>query len=217
MTTLIFIWSFETIIAILGFVISICTLCLGIIAYRKFLSKQLKQKQLDTVCGLVEEIQNGFNIYLLNSGGQSKSNGWKTIIDVSFMQQFDKNFDKLYFFGQDENDLSEDILNWKFYTKYYSNPLLPKKIADNLKPFNNTHWRTVRYESVAQSNCVLIGRKKRINNSTSCFFIPNSPIETCKGFKNAILDLRKAIEEWFVSYGIKDLNYTTSHHYKEIE
>ena len=95
--------------------------------------------------------------------------------------------------------------------------MLPKKIAINLKPFNNTHWLNVKYESISKDNCIIIGRKVVIGNDTSCFFIPDSQIESCKGFKKAIIDLRKSIEDWFKSNGIKDLNFTTSHQYKDKE
>jgi len=211
--------SIENILSICALAVSFSTLVLGFFAYRKFLSKQLKQRQLDVVCGLVEEIQKSFNIYHLKHESKLHlmQSEWKTVMDISLMPEFDRGYEKLYFFGQDDDDKINEVVNWNFYDKYYSNPLLPKKIAINLKLFNKTHWRTVKYESISKDNCIIIGCKGVIRSDTSCFYIPDSQIETCKGFKKASIDLRKSIEDWFKSNGIKDLNFTTSHQYKDKE
>jgi hypothetical protein len=193
--------------------VSLGTLILGVIAYRKFLSKQIKQKQLDVICTLVEEIQNEPNLYFFNNPGELPTSHWYTLIDIVEISVLEDNNQRLYLFGNDIND-PDDVRYWKFFLKYYSNPLLPKKIADSLKPFNITHWQTVKYSEIENEKSIIIGRKKRFDFETPCFFIPDSPIMTIKGYRKAASDLKSSIEDWLKSYGIKDLNITTSQYIK---
>ena len=91
--------SIENILSICALAVSFSTLVLGFFAYRKFLSKQLKQRQLDVVCGLVEEIQKSFNIYHLKHESKLHlmQSEWKTVMDISLMPEFDRGYEKLYF------------------------------------------------------------------------------------------------------------------------
>ncbi|MFA5971607.1 MAG: hypothetical protein WC780_04575 [Lentimicrobiaceae bacterium] len=205
--------SIEMTISIFSLLVSIGTLTLGFYAYRKFLSKQIKQKQLEVICNLVEEIQNEPNNYFFNNPGKSSNSHWYTLIDIAEISELDKYYDKLFLFGKDAVD-TEEVLYWQFFLKYYSNPLLPKKIADKLKPFNITHWQTIKFSTIQNEKCVLIGRKKSFDFETPCFFISDSQIRTVKGFRKAASELKSSIQDWLNSYGIKDLNITTSQYFK---
>lgn len=205
-------WLPSSLISILSLFVSIGTLMLGFIAYRKFLSKQIKQKQLEVICNLVEEIQREPNNYFFNKAGKLGTSHWYTLIDIVEISGLEDDYHKLYLFGDDIGE-TEDVLYWQFFLKYYSNPLLPKRIADNLKPFNITHWQTVKYSEIKSGKCIIIGRKKSFDFETPCFFIPDNPIMTIKGFRKAALDLKSSIQDWLHSYGIKDLNITTSQYF----
>ncbi len=213
MITICFNWLPGSLISILSLFVSIGTLMLGFIVYRKFLSKQIKQKQLDVICNLVEEIQNEPNLYFFNNPVKPVTSHWYTLIDIAEISILEDNFHKLYLFGNDVED-TEEVLYWKFFLKYYSNPLLPKRIADNLKPFNITHWETIKYAEVKSEKCIIIGRKKSFDFETPCFFIPDSPIMTIEGFRKSVSDLKFSIQDWLNSYGIKDLNITTSQYFR---
>lgn len=203
----------DNILSILGLLISFSTLILGIIAYNKFLLKQLKQKQIDVVFDLLIEIQKSINIYHFNNEDKPMYGELKTIWDLLLIPQADYDTQKLYFLGKDNNDSETKIVQWDFYYKYYSNPILPIKIADKLKAFNNTNWKTVKYDSIKNDNCIIIGPAQKIKNDRTCFYISDTPIETFKGLIKATFDLRKSIEDWFRLNGIKHLNFTTSHHF----
>ncbi len=208
-------FSIDTLTALLGLLINGCLLILGGFAYKKFLSNKHCEKQLETVCGLVNEIQNNFNIFYFNFGTTHNISGWRTLLDVSEMPQFDQDFNRLYFFFKENEKNNENIFNWDFFIKYHSDPLLPKQIADKLKSFNNFQWTSVKYNEIKNEKCIIIGNKGLIQSETPCSYIKNSPIENCKGFKKSVIDLRHAIEEWLQLYGIKDLNITTSHQFKD--
>lgn len=209
----------TVIVSVISALLSAGTLILGVIAYRKFLAKELRQKQLEVVCGLVEEMQGNFNLYVFNTSKlQTTKTQWLTLLDISEMQRFDKDFGNFYFFGEEENDYfkkEEERINWNFYSKYYANPLLPKRIAERLRRLNISQWSSIPFGEIRNSACIIIGRKGVYTDSTPCLYIRDSPLKTCNGFKATVLELRIEIEDWLKFYGIKDLNITKSHRYRE--
>lgn len=205
----------DTIISLMGLVVSIVTLVLGYYAYKRFLTQELAHKQLDTVCELVKEVQSTVNVFSFNRKGTLGNVKAASLFDVPEMSEFiEGEFDRMYFLFKEQHD-SPDTITWDFYPKFYSNPLLPKSVAEKLSPFNLFHWSTKAYGKIKNdSNFILIGGAG-IGDETRCVYIKDSSIQTCIGFKTAILELREAIEKWLKNYGVHDLNITKSHVYKE--
>ena len=204
---------FDTVISVLGVVISIATLLLGLFAYKKFLTQQLAHKQLDAICELVKEIQNTVNVFSFNKNGSLGGFKAASLFDVPEMSEFGGEFDRVYFLFKEKSD-SPDTITWDFYPKFYSNPLLPKSIAQKLSPFNLFHWSTKAYGEIKNGDNFIIIGGAGIGVETRCVYIKGSSIETCKGFKTAVIELRESIEGWLKNYGVDDLNITTSHLYK---
>jgi len=189
--------------------IAFATFCLGFVAYRKFLNKKLKEKQLDAVCDLVKEIHASYNLVFLNSEGNGR-NYYFTIFDIAVSPEFDHG-GKFFTFGQGEDQNFDDVVNWKFFG-YYSNPLIPKSIADALKKFNVKHWNSIEYSKIQNTKCNIMGKVGVIEGDRSCMYYDDKL--TVREFKSHCYMLRSSIEDWLYKYGIKDLNLSSSHHKK---
>lgn len=150
-------------------------------------------------------------MFRFNKGNKSKKGKRHTLFDIVEMSEFE-DFDKLYFWGEEENDQFKQLIFWGGHKKYYPNPILPKSITEPLRKFNLSNGIAVEYKQIKETNCIIIGRKGMVNDKTPCLSIKKSQIETCSGFRQSCKNLKIAIEKWLEKYGITDLNITTSHH-----
>jgi len=203
----------EIILKITPIFLSIATLIILILGYRKFLQNQLRTKQLDTVYEFIKQIQQldwhylHFNRY---ENAPIKAH-IVTLFDIADMKEFDES-SKLYFWGTDIEPIGEKLLSWDFFFKYHSHPFLPISIAKPLKKFSL--WRqqnNIMVDNVKDEKYIAIGRKKIIPENAYYFFFPDGNLSTCQGFKETTVELRDAIIKWTKKYGLSDINITTSH------
>lgn len=207
---------FDIILKVTPILLSLATLIILILGYRRFLQNQLRTKQLETVHEFIKQIQQGDWHYLhFNKYENAPSKAHiATIFDIADMDEFDEN-SKLYFWGIDNEPPEEKLLSWDFFFKFHSNPLLPISIAKPLKKFSL--WRqqsNITVDMTKEEKYIAIGRKKTVPENAYYFFLPNSNLSTCKGFKETCIELRDAIIKWTNKFGLKDINITTSHLHK---
>ena len=82
------------------------TVLLAYLGYRKYLQNKLRDKQLDSVCDLVKQIQQeDFHHIWFNDPGNLKSK-LATLFDIAEMKEFD-DYEKWYYFGATVPDNSE--------------------------------------------------------------------------------------------------------------
>lgn len=203
----------EIILKLMQILLSIATLIILILGYRKFLQNQLRTKQLDTVHEFIKQIQQGDWHYLHFNKYENApiKTHIATLFDIADMNEFDEN-SKLYFWGINNEPPEEKLLSWDFFYNFHSHPFLPLSIAEPLKKFSL--WRqqsNITVDLVKEEKYIAIGRKKIIPENAYYFFLPDSNLSTCKGFKDACIELRDAIIKWTNKYGLKDINITTSH------
>lgn len=203
----------DFVLKVLPILLSIATLVILILGYRKFLQNQLRTKQLETVHEFIKQIQQGDWHYLhFNKYENTPSKAHiATIFDIADMDEFDEN-SKLYFWGINNEPPEEKLLSWDFFFKFHSHPFLPISIAKPLKKFSL--WRqqgNITVDMAKEEKYIAIGRKKIVPENAYYFFLPNSNLSTCKDFKVTCIELRDAIIKWTNKFGLKDINITTSH------
>jgi hypothetical protein len=186
------------------------TVILAILGYRKFLQNKLRDKQLDVICDLIKQIQQiDFHYIFFNTPNNSQS-GVATLFDIAEMKEFD-DYERWYYFAASIEDINEQTLNWDFFYKFYSHPLIPKSIATILKKFTLRNRHAISYRDIKNSKCIILGRKGVIGDDTRCLYIKDDDMGTCKSFKKAAKELKDDIIKWANRYKINDLNITTSH------
>ena len=214
--------SISTLISAIALIVSICTFILGIVAYKRFLQNKLRDKQLETVYELIQQIQqhdwhyiqyNNFYNNNLPVYGQTLA----TLFDIADMEEFD-DCDNLYFWAgeTDDNEPSDKdkLHSWDFFYTFNSHPLLPISIAEPLKKFNlhSRQQHIVKFIDAKDKKYISLGRKKGYSPDVAYFLsYSEGEMATCKGFKKAATELRDAINKWAEKYGLNDLNITSSH------
>lgn len=203
--------SSSDVIALLSLIVSILTLGLGYLAYRRFLVQQLTQKQLDIVLGLVTEINRDKNEYVTISGAVFPFQR-VSILDIPTIETFSSH-DRLYFIKtgiiQDRTDY---ILNWGFAAKYYKDPLLPLGIAQKLSVFvfkDKSSIKPIPIQEILQFSFddpkILIGNR-RFDEISTVVCYKDTPLEYSDTFQKCTTELKKEIIKWLKKHGIKNIN-----------
>lgn len=208
-------------VPIFALLVSLSTLILGIIAYKKFLYKQFRENQLNEVCDLIKQINGSYNVVHIKNADQD-TRWWYTLFDIAEMKTPINN-GNFYTWGLNTDDglrqdtdifpseTLADILDWNFLT-YHNNPMIPINIAKVLKKFNILKWKSKLYSEVQkEKEYVIIGRKINITPTTPCHFYEDK--KTWKEFKNTVDELKREILKWGKDNGIDDLNVSVSHHF----
>ena len=207
-----FSWETGNTLSLLSLLISILTLTLGYMAYKKFLVKQAQQKQLDIVLALANQIHNDKNGFSVIS---SKELDFQHIDPVSLFdiineRDFTSN-NKLYFIVRSQlpivaGDGVTPLLNWDFYHKFHKEPLLPKSIAEKVKAFDiNKNYTPLRFDATTDSPCILLGNRIP-QDVIEVRNFPFSKLEHADAFREAVIELKQSILSWLKSYGIEDIN-----------
>jgi len=200
--------TFDEFCKLGSLILSIVTVTIAVIGYQKFLQNKLRDKQLDVVCELIKQIQQeNFHHIFFNENNKLRQ-GLVTLFDVTDMKEFDE-FEKWYFFPTDDNTY-ENGLDWDFFYKFYSHPLLPKSIANALKKFTLKDTSVIPYKEIKDTKCIIIGLTNSIPEDKSCMYV-RGDFGNSKAFKIAAIDLKNEIIKWAEEYKIDDLNITDSH------
>jgi len=125
-----------------------------------------------------------------------------SIFEMVEQQAFQKNT-QLYFYYPDG-----DNLKWKFYTTFYTHPLLPNTIAQALRKFNIDNKKAYIRSSVFNQEGIIIGNVVDPIPGSHIFYVVDfdHTLDTTIGFKKAVLELKASIVDWLEDYGIEDIN-----------
>ncbi len=199
----------DKIIPYLNFGISLFSITLAFLGFRYYLKRTARGKQLEVVLDLIKQIHADFNTMSFKN-----TTVVATLFDIAEMEDFEHK-QNVYFLEVDPYDIMEGNIykRWDFYLKFYTNPLLPRSIADVLNKFNINNAQTIAYSQTNSDKDVYIGSPGTIDKDTRCLFHACTDMEKAADFKNAAKALKLAIVTWLNKYGVNDVNITTSHHF----
>jgi len=224
-------WTVGNWLAFYSLLIGTGTLILGIIAYNKFLLKQLREKQLSVVCDFIQQINDEWNLFKFHNVKSELRSNWGNVFDIAELPEITENAN-FYIFSEEsehrfypnrgvvnngENDIQDqrfdEIIFFEFF-RFHNNPLLPKSIANVLKKFSISYPSgTRKYDEIRkEERYVIMGKKKKQDNQTDCHFY-NDKL-TWKEYVTLCVQLKEAIITWGEKYGLDDLNVTYSHNFK---
>jgi hypothetical protein len=223
-------WNPSDWFSLFGLIISFFTLVLGFFAYKNFLLKQLREKQLQVVCDLINHINTEWNDFELKNVSNPFRMGGSNLFDIAEVSQVteDTNF---YTFSAENEDrfypsrriidsgkydpkdqTFNEIIFWDFFS-FHNHPLLPISIARVLKKFSISSWSGEKNygEVQKEDKYVVMGNKMQRDNRTRCLFY--NDMRTWKEFVTLCKELKTVIIEWGKKNGLDDMNISHSHNF----
>jgi hypothetical protein len=208
---------FETTFTeVLGLFFSFLTLIFAFFIYRNFdLKKTHKNKQLDTLLELIQEINNT----LVSVHFCSKIPEYVLSKHPDLAKKSKVTFDTWYFslfrIGIVVNEkpkyervfLTENIMETFPFLSYINNPLIPKSIANRLNNFYSPFVNFCSIENAPEKHVIIELRNEL--NKKAMYQYPDyiDAFKSWDSFIKCASELKVEIEKWLKKYGSKDINF----------
>lgn len=211
----------EVILSIANVIVAAATLSLSYMIYRKYLYQQVQSRQMNIVIDLVEYIQNTpIKVYCSQRDENDKStsniNNNALLFEMRAFSYIPK--ETLIWFAPDMPHPID-------FTKFSSNPLLPKTIADILVNFNSYNIRLITEEqledkdnkvilynlkSVEDHGYNLDSHQKETSNKMYWSYTNAPAYKNWDSFVKHSILLKKAIIAWLHDQGVDNINVRDS-------
>lgn len=221
--------------SLIGFIISVLTLWVAWLAYTKYIKHKLLEKQLDVVINLIELLRDSkfFLTFHINYDSNSLSDYQKSEISQyetlglkggTRILEIEKNMFELVNLSNNSlfkmSRIFVDISLTQSskqqidsFTRFSSNPIMPRAIAQVLKNFkisDETFTLGLLGNPHKSSSFVCFGQRQENNVSDISGFCDNDKdgvaFTSWENFIQACQSLSKSIKKWMKDHGITDVN-----------
>lgn len=192
-------FSLSDFLAVIGIIISVLTLWLGYVAYKKFLVNQLVSEQLQLVLQLIKFLSdNKINLTFTSireDGGQGSSFWSKNLFEVAWFYKNDIRSRRLY--------KPDDRHQMLVPGEILHNPIFPNSISNSLWKINERFTVSEDRKSELQGDFVFIGAEHDELSFEDLLYSYEGGYEA---FLHDCYIVKLAITKWLKQHGIDDLN-----------